>query len=159
MYFGILIVILLSILPISELRGGIPYGIIYANQNNIPLIPIIILAIISNLIAIFLAFYFLEHLHTFLLKNKFYKKIFENYIKKIQKKVDVFEKRYSSIGFLALALFVAIPLPATGAWSGVLISWILSLDKKKSVFWIGIGVIIAGVIVSLTSLGLLHFVF
>jgi uncharacterized membrane protein len=111
------------------------------------------------LIAIFIAFYFLENLHKLFLKNKFYKKLFEKYIKRIQKKVDIFEKKYSSFGFLTLALFVAIPLPATGVWSGVLISWILSLDKKKSIFYLGIGTIIAGIIVSLTSLGLIHVLF
>lgn len=149
-----LLVIILSILPISELRGGIPLGILYANQNNIPVLFVIVLAILANLIAIFVAFYFLENLHGLLLKNKFYKRIFESYLKRIQKKVDDIEKKHSSLGFIALTLFVAVPLPATGAWSGVLIAWLLRLDKKKSIISIGLGVIIAGIIVSLTSLGI-----
>jgi uncharacterized membrane protein len=157
MDFNILLIIILSILPISELRGGIPLGIVYANQNNLPVIWPIILAIFSNILAIFIAFYFLEKVHSLLIKNRIYKKIFDKYIEKLQKKVDKFEKQYSSLGFVALALFVAIPLPATGAWSGVLISWLLKLDKKKSIISIALGVIIAGILVSLASLGIITF--
>jgi uncharacterized membrane protein len=152
----LLYAIILSILPISELRGGIPLGIIYANENNIPVILVISLMILMNLLAIFIAFYFLDHIHKWLLRFKFYKRLFDSYLNRIQKKIDKFEEKHSTLGFLALTIFVAIPLPATGAWSGCLIAWILKLDRRKSILGIGLGVIIAGILVSLGTFGILN---
>ena len=152
----LLYAIFLSMLPISELRGGIPLAIIYANENNIPSFFVIFLMILFNLLAIFIAFYFLDHIHKLLLRFKFYKKAFNSYLKKIQKKIDTFEKQHSALGFLALTIFVAIPLPATGAWSGCLIAWILKLDRKKSILGISLGVIMAGILVSLGTFGILN---
>ena len=149
-------IILLSMLPIAELRVGLPLGIIYATQQGIPSILIILLSIISNILAIFVAFYFLDHLHKFFMKFSWYKKIFEKALKKLQKKIDKFRNSYSSWGMIALAIFVAIPLPGTGAWTACLISWVLGLERKKSVISIAVGVIGAGVIVSLASLGIIN---
>jgi uncharacterized membrane protein len=153
----LLYALILSILPISELRGGIPLAIIYANENNIPSFFVISLMILANILAIFIAFYFLDNIHKLLLKSKVYKKVFDSYFEKIQKKVDKFEKEFSTMGFLALTIFVAIPLPGTGAWSGCIISWILGLDRKKSILSMGLGVLIAGVLVSLGTFGILKF--
>jgi len=152
----LLYAIILSMFPISELRGGIPLAIIYANENNIPSFLVISLMILFNILAIFIAFYFLDFIHKKLLKFKFYKKVFNSYLEKIQNKIDKFEKQHSTLGFLALTIFVAIPLPATGAWSGCLISWILKLDRKKSILGISLGVIIAGILVSLGTFGILN---
>jgi len=153
----ILYAIILTILPISELRGGLPLAIIYARENNVPLILVISLVIMVNILMVFFIFFFLDVIHKKLLRVKFYRKFFDLYLGKIQKNIDKFEKRYSSLGFLALALFVAIPLPATGAWSGCLIAWILDLDRKKSILGISLGVIIAGILMSLGTLGFLSF--
>lgn len=155
MIFEIFYIIILSILPISELRIGLPYAIIFAIKNNIPLWLIFLLVILSNVLIIFFIFFFLDRLNKILLKNIYYKKFFYFYIKKMQKKIDKFEKKYSSIGFLALIIFVAIPFPGTGAWTGGLISWLLELDRKKSIFSIIIGVISAGILVLLMTLGFL----
>jgi uncharacterized membrane protein len=149
--------IILSILPITELRAGLPLAVIYARDNNIPIILVFLLIVLVNILAIFLAFYFLDKIHGKLLRFRFYKKIFGFYLNKLQKRADKFEKKYSLIGFLALTLFVAIPLPATGAWSGVLISWILDLDRRKSILAISLGVIIAGILMLLGTLGFLNF--
>ncbi len=148
--------IILSILPISELRGGMPLAVIYANQNNIPIALVFSLIVMANIFAIFLAFFFLDKFHHLFLRIKVYKRFFDKYIERIQKKTDKFEKRYSAMGFLALTLFVAIPLPATGAWSGVLIAWLLDLDRKKSILSIALGVLIAGVLVLFGTLGFLR---
>jgi len=88
---------------------------------------------------------------------KIYRKSFEFYLKKIQKKVDKFEIRYNKLGFIALMLFVAIPLPGTGAWSGCLLSWILGLERKKSIIAIAAGVMIAGLIILFGTLGAISF--
>jgi uncharacterized membrane protein len=155
MDLGIIWAIILSMLPVTELRIGLPKAIIYANQHNIPIVLIFSLIVMANILAIFLAFFFLEKFHPLFLKLKGYKRFFDRYVEKFQGKVDKFEKKYSAIGFLALSLFVAIPLPATGAWSGVLISWLLDLDRKKSILAISLGVVIAGVLVLLGTLGFL----
>jgi uncharacterized membrane protein len=156
MDFRIIWAIILSMLPISELRGGLPLAIVYANEHNIPVASVFSLIVLANILVIFFAFYFLDNIHHLLLRIKSYKKFFEFYISKIQKKLDKFEKKYSAIGFLALTLFVAVPLPVTGAWSGVLIAWLLGLDRKKSILSISLGVIIAGVLVLIGTLGFLR---
>ena len=85
---------------------------------------------------------------------KIYKKYFGYILLKIQKKTEVVKKNFNKFGYLALLLFVAIPLPGTGAWTGCLIAWIMKLDRIKSFFAIAIGIIIAGVIILLISLGI-----
>ena len=147
--------IILSVFPVIELRGGLPLAIIYASENNIPVPMIFSLIILLNILVIFFVFYFLDNLHHIFIKNKFYKKFFDSCITKFQKKVDKFENKYSTLGFLALTLFVAIPFPGTGAWSGCLVSWILDLDRKKSILSISLGVLIAGVLVLFGTLGFL----
>lgn len=149
--------IVLTILPISELRGGLPLAIVYAAQNNIPLILIFPLIVMLNVLIIFFVFYFLDNIHHILLLNvRFYKRIFESYMNKFQKRIGKFEKRYSLFGFLALTLFVAVPLPVTGAWSGCLLSWVLDLDRKKSILCISLGVMLSGILVLLGTLGFLN---
>jgi uncharacterized membrane protein len=148
--------LILSILPISELRGGLPLAIVYAQEHGISLALIFPLIVMMNILAVFLAFFFLDRIHHIFLSNKAYKKLFDRYVERIQKKVDKFEAKYSSMGFLALTLFVAVPLPATGAWSGCLIAWLLNLDRKKSILSISIGVLIAGILMLLGTLGFLQ---
>jgi len=155
MDLSILFYVLLSMLPIIELRGGLPLAINYAIQNNLSVPLVSFLIILSNILVIFFVFFFLDNLHKIFLKFSFYKKFFNFYLDKMQKKIDKFEKEYSALGFLALAIFVAVPLPGTGAWTGTLISWILGLDRKKSIFSIALGVIIAGILVLLMTLGFL----
>jgi len=150
----LILAIILAFLPISELRGGLPIAIVYATQHNIPIFFVFSLIVLVNLLAIFVAFYFLDNIHNYFIKKiPFYRKFFESYLKKLQKKVNKFEDKYSTWGFLALTIFVAIPLPGTGAWTGSIISWLLKLDRKKSIISIGLGVIIAGVLILLGTLG------
>jgi len=150
MELKLLYAIILTILPITELRVGLPIAILYAKENGILFILLI------NLILIFLIFLFLDFLHERLMNLKFYKKFFNFYLKRFQKRVDKFEKRHEALGFLALVIFVAIPLPGTGAWSGCLVSWILGLERKKSILFISVGIIIAGLLIFLGTLGFLR---
>lgn len=147
--------IFVSFLPIIELRGGMPLAVNHAIQNNISISLAFSLVILINIFAIFFIFFFLDKLNHLVLRNKFYKKFFNFYVEKMQKKVDKFEKQYSAFGFLALAIFVAIPLPGTGAWTGTFIAWILGLDRKKSILSISAGVLVAGILVFLATLGFL----
>jgi uncharacterized membrane protein len=156
MDFRIIYAIILSMLPISELRGGLPLAIVYANQHNIPIALIFSLIVMANIIAVFFVFFFLDKFHRLFLRIKIYKKFFDKYIEKFQKKLDKFEKKYSTTGFFALTLLVALPLPIIGgAWTGCLIAWLLDLDRKKSILSISLGIIIAGVLVLIGTLGFL----
>jgi uncharacterized membrane protein len=156
MDFRLIYAIILTILPISELRGGLPLAIIYAKDYNISIMLIFSLIILLNILIIFFIFYFLDNVHHVFMNFKFYKKFFEIYVKRFQKKVDKFEKRYEALGFLALVLFVSIPLPGTGAWTGCLISWSSGLDRKKSIIAISLGILIAGIIILLGTLGFIN---
>ena len=159
MNLKLLLAIILSFLPISEIRGGLPLGIIYGNETGTPIWIIFFLLITVNILAIFFVFLLLDCLNKLFFKMKWYKKLFERYIQGLQKKIDKFEAQYSSLGFLALTLFVAVPIPGTGAWTGSLIAWTLGLNRKKSILSIGLGVIIAGVLMLLGTLGFLSLFF
>lgn len=156
MDFKLILAVILAMLPISELRGGLPLAVIYATQHQIPLYLIFPLIVLANILAMFIVFYFLDNIHKYLLLNiKCYERFFKSYISKLQKKTDKLEKKYSAMGFLALTLFVAIPLPGTGAWTGSILSWLLDLDRKKSLLSIALGVLIAGILVLFGTLGFL----
>jgi len=151
--------LILTVMPITELRVGLPIAIVYAIEHNIPIMLIFSLIILVNILIIFFIFYFLDNLHANFMNLKFYKKIFRLYIERFQKKIDIFEKRYQSLGFFALILFVAVPLPGTGAWTGCLVSWLFGLDRKKSILAISIGVLIAGIFVLLGTIGFMNLFF
>jgi len=147
--------LILSVLPVSELRGGLPLAILYAKDHSIPILLVFSAIVLMNILVIFFLFYFLDNFNHVLLRVNFYRKFFEKTLGRFQKKVDKFEKKYKSAGFLALMTFVAVPLPGTGAWTGVLISWLLDLDRKKSILAISLGVLAAGIIVLLATLGII----
>ncbi len=148
--------VILTILPVTELRVGLPIAITFARDNNIPVFLIFSAVVLLNILVIFFVFYFLDIIHKNLMKSGTYRKTFEKFLNKFQKRVDRLERKYSAIGFIALTLFVAVPLPGTGAWSGSLASWLLGLDRKKSILAISLGVIIAGIIVLLGTLGIIN---
>lgn len=148
-------ILLLAFLPISELRGAMLAAIPYSQNNNISLVFLAVLIVIVNILAIFFVFFFLDFLHKKFMKIKIYRRIFDYYMGRARKKADKLEKSMGVYGFLALTIFVAVPLPATGAWTGCLIAWYLGLDRKKSILSISLGVIAAGILVLLTILGFL----
>lgn len=144
---------LLTILPVFELRAGLPLVIEYALKNNQQIWPYVLIIIILNILAIFLAFMFLDFLHNILMNFKFYKKLINKVLIKAQKKAAKLEKKMDKWGYVALMLLVAVPLPGTGAYTGALVSWILGLNRKNSLIAIAAGVIIAGLLVLLITLG------
>lgn len=152
----IIYAIILTLMPITELRIGLPMAIIYAVENNISIGLIFALIVFLNVLVIFFIFFFLDHLHKIFMNCKWYKKLFEKYFERFQKKVDKFEKKYDTLGFIALVLFVAVPLPGTGAWTGCLASWLLGLDRKKSILAIALGVFIAGSFILMGTLGIMN---
>jgi len=153
----LVLAIILSILPISELRGGLPVAIDYALKNNLNIFPIFLMVFLLNILVVFFIFFFLDYLHKYFMKLKVYKKVFGYFLKKTRKKADKVEARMGLFGWFALSLFVALPLPITGAWTGTFIAWILGLERKRSILAISLGVLIAGIIILLTSLGVLSY--
>lgn len=148
--------LVLTVMPLTELRIGLPVAINYAIEQSIPIFPIFLLIILLNVLLIFFVFYFLDNLHHIFMNFKIYKKFFESYIRRFQRKVDKFERKHGTEGFVGLALFVGVPLPGTGAWSGCLVSWLLGLERKKSILAIACGVTIAGILILFGTLGFIN---
>ncbi len=149
----LLYAILLTLMPVTELRVGLPVAISYALENNIPIFLIFLLIILVNVLLVFFVFYFLDRINKYLLKWGFYKRVFERFLKRFRKRVDRFEEKNRGAWFWGLVIFVGVPLPGTGAWSGCLLAWISGLERKKSILAISIGVVMAGTIILLGSLG------
>ncbi|MBR2900704.1 MAG: small multi-drug export protein [Clostridia bacterium] len=144
-----LILFAISMLPIVELRGAIPYAV----ANDLNLLLSFPLSVIGNLLPIpFLLLYGGKVLRYFAKFDKIgwpFRKILELGEKKVTKKITSMEKSL----FLGLLAFVAIPLPGTGAWTGALVAITLNLDFKKSFWPIALGVVIAGFIMAFVSVG------
>ena len=155
----LILAIILSVLPISELRGGLPLAVNYALKNNLPVFPIFLLIVLCNILIIFFIFFLLDYLNKWFLKLKVYEGFFNFWVKKTRRRAEKVEQNMKVLGFLALTLFVAIPVPITGAWTGCLIAWILGLRRKESILSISLGVVIAGIIILLASLGVLNFIY
>jgi len=141
----ILITGFISLLPIFELRGAIPVGLALFKQN--PII-VYIIAVIFNLLPILPILYLLFPIRKFLVDRGILNRFF-NYLDKRAEKNSKIVERYGEFG---LALFVAIPLPITGAWTGSLIAVFMGLPPIKSFLYISLGVFSAGVIVTLITI-------
>ena len=152
----LLIGLLLSFLPVFELRAGLPVVIEYLFRNNQPILPYFLIVLILNIGVTFFIFFFLDFLHKHFMKIRIYRRLIARYLKKVELKSKKIQKKIDSYGYLALSFFVGIPLPGTGVWTGTLIAWILKLDRKKSILAISFGVIIAGIIILLMSLGIFN---
>lgn len=148
-----IIAIVVSMLPFVELRAGIPLAL----ASGFSPTQAFLFCVLANIFVILPVFLFLDYLHEKFLRVKIYKRIAEKFLSRIRKKASRVEKRTKAIGFLALACFVAIPLPITGAYTGTIIAWMLGLERKKSFAAIALGVVIAGIIVTLASLGIISF--
>ena len=137
-------VLLATVSPISELRGGIPLGILKYELD--PWLTFFI-AVIVNALIFFPVFFALRLFYGKLLcRIQLFNKYLENLRKRGKPKVDKY-------GFWGLALFVAVPLPLTGAYTGTILAWLLGMDWKKAFPAIGLGVVVAGVVVLLITLG------
>ena len=149
----ILIGLLLTILPISELRIGLPVIIEYCVRNGISIWPYFLLVLILNIFIIFLIFIFFDFVHESFMKFRWYRNAIGHMLKRLQRKVNKVRNKMNKWSYLALMFFVAIPLPGSGAWTGTLIAWVIGLDRLKSFVAIAFGVIVAGLIILLVSLG------
>ncbi len=139
---------LLAMLPIAELRGAIPAGIGGWGLDWWVAAP---LAIIGNMIPVFFILWWIEPVSKWLRKHfAFFDRFFEWLFERTRKK---FYNKYEKWGNLALIVFVAIPLPVTGAWTGSLAAFLFGIPFKKALPLITVGVIIASIIVTLLTVG------
>jgi len=137
-------VFLIAMIPIFELRGAIPFGMW---EYKLPLWKVIPIALAGNMFPIFFILLFFNFVTKLFFKVPFLKKILEAIFARTRRKTEVIQK-YEEIG---LMLFVAIPLPITGAWTGSLAAYLFGLKFWKSILFIFLGVCIAAVVVTLLS--------
>ena len=133
--------ILLSLLPIAELRGGLPY----AYLTGSPIWLAYVVCVGANFFVGPIVFIFFETAHKLLIKWSLYNRIFDVFIKRVRRKTTHLIEKY---GFWGITLFVAIPLPVTGAYTGTAAAWLFGLDRKKSLLAVLVGVCISGLIVA-----------
>lgn len=139
-----LYVVFVSMLPIVELRGAIPIGL----SMNLPVIPVLIVAIIGNMIPVPFIIFFIRRIFEWMKKHsEFLSKVALKMEEKAEKKSHII-KRYASLGLLIL---VAIPLPGTGAWTGSLVAAMFDLPPKRAFVIIFAGVVLAGLIITFGS--------
>ncbi len=140
-----LIVFLVSMVPLIELRGAIPYAI----SMGLPLLPSYIIAIIGNMIPMPFIFFFARKVLEWGKDKPVIGKFFTFCLEKGHKGGEKLKEKAGKGLYWALFLFVGIPVPGTGAWTGTLAASILDMDFKKSVRAVVCGVVLAGVIMGL----------
>jgi uncharacterized membrane protein len=141
----IALTLLATVLPISELRGGIPLGILEYHLD--PLL-VFCIAVIANTLIFFPIFFALRLFYD---KVLFRIPLFDKYLDSLRKRGKPKVDKY---GFWGLFLFVAVPLPLTGAYTGTILAWLLGMDWRKAFPAVGLGVVVAGVVVLLITLGI-----
>ena len=143
-----LIVFIISLMPILELRGGL----IAAALLNLKPLESYIISIIGNVIPVPFILWFITKIIAWMRTRKHLSKV----AKWLDKKVDKHKGQIEKFGFWGLVLFVGIPLPGTGAWTGCLIAAVLEMDRKKSFIAAMIGIFMASIIMMLVSFGILR---
>jgi len=141
-----LLIIGVSAAPIAELRGGIPLAI---SQGYTPAAAFL-LAVLGNLLVVPVLLVGFRYGEELLLRWRASRALLEWVFARTRRKGRLIDRA----GPVALVLLVAIPLPGTGAWTGAIAARLFGIPMRKSLPWIGVGVLIAGIIVLLVSLGL-----
>ncbi len=150
-----LLVFLVSMVPIVELRGALPLALSPWCGDPIPVLPAYIICIIGNMLPVPLIYFFARKVLLWGCDKKFIGKFFTFCIQKGEKGGQKLVQKAGRGGlFVSLMLFVGIPLPGTGAWTGTLAASFLNMGFKSTTLSVSLGVIIAGVIMgTLSALG------
>ena len=135
---------LISMVPVIELRGGLPYAIL-SGINPVVAFP---LCIVANLIPVPFILWFITPIFSWMKTTRLFRPVAEKLEAKAMNKQDKLDRGY----FWGLLLFVGIPLPGTGAWTGSLLAAMLDVPKKKSIPAITLGVCLAAVLMGILSL-------
>ena len=141
--------LLLSMVPVIELRGAIPVAV----GNGIPLWLAACVSVVGNLLPVPFVIIFARKVFEWIRRHMPKLDGFVTRLeKRAEKKSDVVQKS----SFWGLVVLVAIPLPGTGAWTGALIAAMLEMRMRRALPAIVLGVVIAGILISLASLGIIH---
>lgn len=140
-------VFIISLFPILELRGGL----LAARLLQVPYLQALVLCVVGNILPIPFILLFIRKIFALMKKTRLFCPLVEWLEKKAMGKSD----RIRKYEFLGLVLFVGIPLPGTGGWTGALIASLLQIDIRKSSVAILIGIAMAAVVMSVVSYGLM----
>ena len=144
------IVFFISMVPLIELRAAIPYAI----GMGLPVLPSYIIAIIGNMLPVPIIYLFARKVLVWGKDKPVIGKFFTFCLEKGEKGGKKLQATAGRGLFIALMLFVGIPLPGTGAWTGTLAASLLDMDFKSSIIAVMLGVILAGIIMGAASAGL-----
>lgn len=142
----LLYIVVISMVPVIELRGAIPVGLGF----GLPFWPVFIAAMIGNLIPVPFLILFTRRVFEWLRKKS---SMLERFVSKLENKAASKEELLKKYELLGLCILVAIPLPGTGAWTGSLVAAVFDIRLKHAFPAIALGVLIAGIIVSVVSYG------
>ena len=157
-----LIIFLISMVPLIELRGAIPYAVGFINAGSIPASNLwlcYVIAIVGNMLPVPFIFFFARKVLEWGADKPVIGKFFTFCLEKGHKGGAKLQEKAGKGLFVALLLFVGIPLPGTGAWTGTLAASILDMKFKDSVIAVVLGVILAGIIMGVVSAGVFGAIF
>lgn len=142
-----IMIFFISMVPLIELRGAIPYSQIF----GLPIVPSFIICIIGNMVPIPIIYLFARKVLIWGADKPVIGKFFTFCLEKGEKGGKKLQEKAGRGLFLALLLFVGIPVPGTGAWTGTLAASILDMDFKSTVASVLLGILLAGVIMMTLS--------
>lgn len=142
-----LVVVAIAALPISELRGAIPLAL---KMYGMSPLESYVLGVLGNLLPVPVLLLFLGRAERYLRRFACFDRFFTWLFSRTRRRTQAGIEKY---GALALVLFVAVPLPVTGAWTGVAAAYVFGIEFRYAFPAISLGVLIAGVVVTLASLG------
>lgn len=145
-----LIVFFVSMVPLIELRGAIPYAVAF----GLPIVPAYVIAVIGNMLPVPIIYLFARKVLVWGKDKPMIGGFFTFCLEKGEKGGRKLQEKAGRGLFIALMLFVGIPLPGTGAWTGTLAASLLDMDFKSSVLAVMLGVVLAGLIMGAASAGL-----
>ena len=154
MFKKYLLIFFISMVPLIELRGAIPV----ATANELPKLTSYIVCIIGNMLPVPFIYLFARRILNWGKDKKIIGKFCTFCLKKGEKGGKKLTEKAGRGLFVALMLFVGIPLPGTGAWTGTLAASILNMEFKKSIIAVMLGVLLAGVIMLLISVGVFNII-
>jgi len=142
----VLLLILITLLPFLELRASIPYGIF---ATSIHWMPVFLICVITNIVLGPILYIILDKLLHLVINIRAIGKIYNHFHEKTQNKIHKYIEKW---GWLGIGLFIGVPLPGSGVYSGALAAYILGMSHKRFFIAAIIGVLIAGIIVTAISL-------
>ena len=142
----ILAMVLLTLVPALELRGSIPYGILVLKE---PWLLVFLVCVITNTILGPVVYALLDKIIHLFTRIKIIDRCYKSYEKRVQRRIKKYIERWGELG---VAIFIGIPLPGSGSYSGALAAYLIGLKFKKFIIANIIGVLIAAVIVTAVTL-------